>query len=120
MPRLWLVLGCLSGLLAVGLSAWAAHGLEAGAAARVASAITMQGWHALALLAVGLLAERRPGWAIQAAGTCFTLGMLGFCGALWVGALTGGPARMAPLGGTLLMLGWLVLGLAVLKRPVAA
>ena len=95
MSRLWLVLGSLSGLLAVGLSAWAAHGLEAGAAARVASALTMQGWHALALLAVGILAERRPGWAVQAAGTCFVLGMLGVCGALWVGALTGGPARLA-------------------------
>jgi uncharacterized membrane protein YgdD (TMEM256/DUF423 family) len=80
----------------------------------------MQGWHALALLAVGILAERRPGWAVQAAGTCFVLGMLGFCGALWVGALTGGPARLAPLGGTLLMLGWLLLALAALKRPEAA
>ena len=55
MHRLWLALGALAGLGAVALSAWAAHGLPhrlpAPALASVQSAITMQGWHALALLA---------------------------------------------------------------------
>lgn len=120
MHRLWLAIGALAGLDAVALSAWAAHGLphrlEPAALASVQSAITMQGWHALALLATGLMAERGRRLA-HVAGAAFTLGMLLFCGTVWWGALTGhslGP--VAPTGGTLLMLGWLALFVAALKR----
>ncbi|MBO1076705.1 DUF423 domain-containing protein [Roseomonas marmotae] len=117
MARLWLVLGALSGGVAVGLSAWAAHGLAPEQAALAASALTMQGWHALALLAVGLLAERRGGWAVHLAGGGFVLGALCFCGAVWWRALTGGSlGGVAPFGGTLLMLAWLMLALAAGRR----
>ena len=51
MGRIWLVLGALSGGVAVGLSAWASHGLSPEQARLASSALTMQGWHALALLA---------------------------------------------------------------------
>ncbi|PHK94419.1 hypothetical protein CR162_13050 [Pseudoroseomonas rhizosphaerae] len=121
MPRLWLVLGALSGLVAVALSAWAAHGLVLDEAdhRRVQSALTMQGWHALALLAVGLLAERRPGARLpHLAGGCFVLGSLGFCGAVWWLVLRGWSLGIAPQGGTLLMLGWLLLAAAALRKPV--
>ncbi|WP_241665410.1 DUF423 domain-containing protein [Teichococcus oryzae] len=120
LSRFWLFIGALSGLSAVALSAWAAHGLaprldEAGY--RMAqSALTMQGWHALALLATGLLAERRAGRLAHYAGGCFLLGSLGFCGAVWWLVLTGASLGIAPLGGTLLMLGWLLLALAGLGR----
>ena len=61
MHRLWLITGALAGLIAVGLSAWAAHGLparlEPARMAAVQNALTMQGWHALALLLAGLMAE---------------------------------------------------------------
>ncbi len=117
MARLWLVLGALSGGVAVGLAAWAAHGLAPDQAARVAPALDMQGWHALALLATGLLAERRGGRLPHAAGACFALGTLGFCGALWWHALTGGSlGRVAPTGGMLLMLGWVLLAVAGARR----
>ncbi len=117
MGRLWLVLGSLSGSAAVGLAAWAAHGLEAAQAAQVSSALTMQGWHALALLATGLLAERRGGVLVNLAGAGFALGALAFCFAIWWRALTGtslGP--VAPLGGTTLMLAWLFLAAAAARR----
>jgi uncharacterized membrane protein YgdD (TMEM256/DUF423 family) len=118
MARLWLVLGALSGCGAVGLSAWTAHGLEPAQAALAASALTMQGWHALALLATGLLAERRRGWAVHLAGGGFALGALCFCGAVWWRAITGGSlGGVAPFGGTLLMLAWLVLAVAAARRP---
>jgi uncharacterized membrane protein YgdD (TMEM256/DUF423 family) len=121
LSRAWLCAGALSGLLAVALSAWAAHGLaprldEAGNR-MVQSALTLQGWHALALLATGLLAERRAGRLVHYAGGCFLLGSLGFCGAVWWLVLTGTSIGVAPLGGTLLMLGWLLLALAGLRRP---
>jgi len=117
MGRIWLVLGALMGGVAVGLAAWAAHGLTPDQAARVAPALDMQGWHALALLATGLLAERRGGRLVHWAGGCFFLGVLGFAGALWWHALTGGSlGRVAPTGGMLLMLGWLLLAAAGARR----
>jgi len=120
MHRLWLFLGALSGLIAVALSAWAAHGapaaLEAAPRRAIDSALAMQGWHALALLAAGLMAERGRRLA-HAAGAAFALGILLFCGAVWWGAMGGvalGP--VAPAGGMLLMAGWLLLGLSALAR----
>lgn len=120
MHRLWLALGALAGLGAVALSAWAAHGLPhrlpAPALASVQSAITMQGWHALALLATGLMAERGRRFA-HLAGIAFALGLALFCGAVWYGALAGiSLGSVAPTGGTLLMAGWLALFAAALKR----
>jgi len=119
MHRLWLALGALAGLAAVALSAWAAHGLQALDARSLAAAqgaITMQGWHALALLATGLMAERGRRLA-HVAGIAFTVGMALFCGAVWWGVLRGSSLGLvAPTGGTLLMAGWLALFLAALKR----
>ncbi|WP_431283268.1 DUF423 domain-containing protein [Humitalea sp. 24SJ18S-53] len=120
MARIWLVLGSLAGFLAVALSAYAAHGLAArpdAARLAVANALDMQGWHALALLAVGLLADRRTGLVVHLAGGAFAIGLVLFCGAVWWGALVGvslGP--VAPIGGTLLMVGWLLLALAAATK----
>jgi len=120
MHRFWLITGALAGLIAVGLSAWAAHGLparlEPTRISAVQNALTMQGWHALALLIAGLMAERGRALA-HGAGAAFLAGMVLFCGAVWAGALSGqslGP--IAPLGGMLLMLGWGILALAALRR----
>ncbi|EHL95472.1 hypothetical protein HMPREF9946_05159 [Acetobacteraceae bacterium AT-5844] len=117
LSRLWLVLGALSGCVAVGLAAWAAHGLDAVQAAQVSSALTMQGWHALALLATGLLAERRSGPFVHLAGAGFALGALAFCFAVWWRALAGTSlGSVAPIGGTTLMLGWIFLAIAAARR----
>lgn len=119
MHRPWLALGALAGLGAVALSAYAAHGarLDPARMAILQNGITMQGWHALALLATGLLAERRPGWAVQLAGAGFALGMLLFCGAVYAVSLGGvSLGGVAPVGGVALMLGWLALALAALRR----
>ncbi len=121
MPRLWIAAGALAGLLTVALSAWSAHGL-AGDPARLrlaGTAIQQGGWYALALLATGLLAERWGGRAVTAAGACFLLGTVLFCGAVWFVALTGtSPGPVAPVGGVLLMLGWVCLFVAaVARRP---
>jgi uncharacterized membrane protein YgdD (TMEM256/DUF423 family) len=116
MQRLWIGLGALAGLLAVAMAALAAHTLADPAARPIAArGIEMQGWHALALLAVGLWAPR-GGLLAHLAGAAFVLGMLGFCGAVYALALGGaqlGP--LAPTGGTLLMLGWAFLGLSALR-----
>lgn len=117
MQRLWVGAGALAGLGAVAMAAFAAHGLQdydPAAREMVAQAVQMQGWHALALLATGLWA-RRGGRLADLAGAAFVLGLLAFCGAVYALALGGvhaGP--LAPVGGTLLMLGWALLGASAL------
>lgn len=119
MSRLWITAGALAGLLAVALSAWAAHGLavEPARLRMAESAIQQQGWHALALVATGLLAERWGGRLLAGAGACFLLGIVLFCGGVWFVVLRGvSPGPVAPVGGTLLMLGWLLLAIAGATR----
>ena len=120
MHRLWLFLGAIAGLVVVGLSAWAAHGTPAGfeGAQRraVDNALMIQGWHALALIAAGLMAEGGRRLA-HLAGAAFAIGTAMFCGAVWWGVLMGaslGP--VAPMGGTLLMAGWFLLFIAALQK----
>jgi uncharacterized membrane protein YgdD (TMEM256/DUF423 family) len=120
MHRIWLGSGALAGAAAVALSAWLAHGaparLDAARLGMAQSAATMLGWHALALLAVGLWAERRASRWPHLAGGAFVLGLLLFCGGV-LGAAAGvrlGP--IAPAGGTLLIAGWLLLLPAALRR----
>jgi uncharacterized membrane protein YgdD (TMEM256/DUF423 family) len=113
MQRSWIALGSLAGLTAVAMAAVAAHGLgglDPAALAMVRSALEMQGWHALALLGCGLWAPR-GGRLVDCAGAAFTAGILLFCGAVYAQGLFGIRLGMvAPVGGTLLMLGWLLLG----------
>ena len=112
MGRVWIGLGALAGLIAVALAALAAHELEAIGPARLGmlrSGVQMQGWHALALLACGLWAPR-GGRLADAAAAAFAFGILLFCGAVDTLALTGiSLGVLAPVGGTLLMVGWALL-----------
>jgi len=116
--RVWIGIGALFGLSAVAMSALAAHGLGSlppSALHMVESAIQMQGWHALALLATGLWSGR-GGRLADAAGVAFSAGVLLFCGAVYALALTGiSLGIMAPAGGTILMIGWALLGLSALR-----
>jgi uncharacterized membrane protein YgdD (TMEM256/DUF423 family) len=123
MQRIWIALGSLAGLTAVAMAAQAAHGmawLDPPALAMMRSAIEIQGWHALALLACGLWSPsggRLADWA----GAAFALGIVLFCGAVYAVALSG--VRLgfiAPLGGTLLMVGWLLLGLSAVVTTRSA
>ena len=68
MSRIWIAAGALAGLLAVALSAWAAHGLSLDAARTrmIDNALTQQGWHALALVAAGEGITLVPSLALEA------------------------------------------------------
>jgi uncharacterized membrane protein YgdD (TMEM256/DUF423 family) len=117
--RLWVGAGALAGLSAVAMAAFAAHGLQGydpAAREMVAQAVQMQGWHALALLFCGVWAPR-AGWLADAAGAAFVIGLLAFCGGVYSLALFGTRLpNVAPTGGTLLMLGWLLLFASALRR----
>lgn len=118
MPRLWIGLGSLAGSTAVAMAALAAHGLawlDPPALQMVRNTIEMHGWHALALLACGLWAPR-GGRLVDAAAAAFALGILLFCGAVYALALAQlRLAMLAPIGGTLLILGWILFGLSAFR-----
>jgi uncharacterized membrane protein YgdD (TMEM256/DUF423 family) len=116
--RLWIAAGALVGLGTVAMSAYAAHGLasaEPAAQVMVRDAVQIQGWHALALLFCGLWRER-AGRLADVAGLAFLVGLIAFCGGVYAIALFGiRLPDVAPTGGTLLMLGWLLLFLSALR-----
>ncbi len=110
--RGWVALGAVYGALAVGAAAGAAH---LGSSPALLSAVQMHGWHALALVACGLWGAR-GGWLRHAAGTAFAVGVLLFSGSIYAGAFGVRVGPVAPVGGTLLMLGWLALAVSALRR----
>jgi uncharacterized membrane protein YgdD (TMEM256/DUF423 family) len=102
-----LLAAATSGFLAVLLGAFASHGLQLDG--------QQQGWmdlanryhfyHTLALLVAALLPPRR---LLTLAVAAWLAGILLFCGSLYLAAMT--PLRlfwMTPLGGLMLLLGWL-------------
>lgn len=114
--RGWVAAGALVGLLAVMAAAFAAHGGDPETARSRASGAQMLGWHAMALVAVGLWGAQ-GGRLGHAAGTLFVAGLVLFCGAVY-SPIFGGPGlgMTAPVGGGLLMLGWVAFGLSALIR----
>jgi uncharacterized membrane protein YgdD (TMEM256/DUF423 family) len=121
MERLLIGVGALAGAAAVALAAARAHlfapRLGAAELAMLDSALAIMAMHALALLAAALLLARWGGAALRLAGVAFMAGTPLFCGAVLLRALAGislGP--VAPLGGSLLILGWLALLAAAVAR----
>lgn len=121
MQRLWLVIGAVSGFLAVAAGAFGAHAL-AGLEERYLNVFKLaaqyQMYHALALVLLGVLpASRRT----TAAGVGFLGGTAVFCGSLYLLALTkaGGWGAITPIGGVLFLIGWSALAWAALRRPAA-
>jgi uncharacterized membrane protein YgdD (TMEM256/DUF423 family) len=126
--RRFLAAGALLALLSVAAGAFAAHGLKGSLDAYrlgiFETAARYQMYHALALLLVGTLAaigQFSLAW-LRASALAFAGGILLFCGSLyalafaapkWFGAVT-------PLGGLMFIAGWLLLSIAVLKRPKSA
>jgi uncharacterized membrane protein YgdD (TMEM256/DUF423 family) len=121
MDRVFFLIGSVSAFIAVGLGAFAAHGLksrlEPAMLATFETGVRYHMYHALALLAVGWACSRWPGSAANASGWLFVLGTVLFSGSLyalglsgvrWLGAIT-------PLGGAALLAGWLCLAWAAWK-----
>ena len=111
--RIFIVLGALSAATSVALSAAAAHmpALQA-AGASFSSALAQQQFHALGLVAVGLLLTRLQSRWLVASGVLMLLGTLLFCLNLYARLIWGWDAARAavPWGGSAFILSWLVLG----------
>ncbi len=122
LARTFLFLGGVGMLLAVALGAFGAHALKKTLApdlmAVYQTAVNYHVYHALGLLAVGLLALHLPESALlRWAGILLAVGVLLFSGSLyalslsgirWLGAIT-------PFGGIAFMIAWLLLAVAVIR-----
>ena len=106
----------LLGLAAVALGAAGSHLLPQDMLPLWQTAVSYQFWHVLAAL-ICLVASRQAGlqrllWSVP----FFWLGMIFFSGSLYCKALQidWWPVQLAPIGGSLLMLGWLIAALVTL------
>lgn len=120
--KIWIVLAGVLGAVAVGLGAYASHGLgfiedaavREATRATLQTAVQQQMFHALALLGVGALAQRHESRWLAVAGVLFTVGVLLFSGLIYLRILGGVDSLRAfvPWGGSSLILGWLALAVA--------
>ncbi len=116
--KVWWCVAALSGAMVVLLGAYAAHGLAARTTEAMVSAVETgvryQAWHTLAIMIV--LVWRRvhsltgQHWVLA----LWALGTSAFSGSLYLMALAGlNLGIITPIGGLLLMAGWLALGAVV-------
>jgi uncharacterized membrane protein YgdD (TMEM256/DUF423 family) len=125
LSRCSLVAASLAAALAVALGAFGAHALRGALDERALAlwhtATSYQFWHALALLAVGVLARTRATPALRFAAIAFAVGIVAFCASLYALAL-GAPRALGavtPLGGLAFIAGWLALALHAWRDAAA-
>jgi uncharacterized membrane protein YgdD (TMEM256/DUF423 family) len=116
-------------LLAVGLGAFGAHGIQdqvdLKAYANWQTAAEYQFYHGLALLGLTALHDRLHARVVSLVRILFVLGVICFSGSLYLLAIrqmlgAEGLVRflgpITPLGGTLFLAGWIVLLISALRR----
>jgi len=125
--RTILCAGAVLGGLAVILGAFGAHGLKDAIPQWVADpaeqakrldawevAVRYQMYHALALLVIGIVAQRQTSNGLLWSAGLFVFGVLIFSGFLYGYALSGVKilGAIVPLGGTAMIIGWIVFAIS--------
>jgi uncharacterized membrane protein YgdD (TMEM256/DUF423 family) len=120
--QLFLFLGALACMLAVLLGAFGAHALRGKLTAELLAiyqtAVQYHFWHALGLLAIGIVAMHLPtsaplkwaGWLMLGGIVLFSgsLYLLAITGVRWLGAIT-------PVGGAAFIASWALLAFAIAR-----
>jgi uncharacterized membrane protein YgdD (TMEM256/DUF423 family) len=123
MGQVFVTLGSFSALTGVGMGAFGAHGLKhllsPEAMAIYQTAVNYQMWHALGLIAVGVIRYQAPenrmvawsGWIMFAGIVIFSgsLYLLALLNLTWLGMIT-------PIGGVCFILAWLLLSVSLIKK----
>ncbi|MRH44015.1 DUF423 domain-containing protein [Aquibacillus halophilus] len=119
--KIFLLLGVINGFLAVALGAFGTHGLEGKLTEKAIKtwekAVTYQMFHTIALLVTALLIGKFQATGFVTAGWFFLAGIILFSGSLYIYAPTGIKtfAMITPLGGLAFLIGWVILGYAIIK-----
>lgn len=120
---MWIVIASINLAIAVMLGAFGAHGLKA-----VATPEQLAWWHtatdyffyhAIGLLTLGILVKCVPHFPIKMSFLFLQVGILIFCGSLYLMAL-GLPkflGAITPTGGLMFILGWLTLAWKAYHQP---
>ena len=130
--RLWFFCGAMLAGLGVLNGAYAAHGLEdrllpiyeeqpnllPHRLAQYETGVRYQMYHAIGLLAVGLVGSRKKSPLFDLAGFGFVMGIVVFSGLLYLMAFTGLRVlgAITPLGGVAFIAGWVLLAVAALRK----
>lgn len=117
--KIILILAAFLGFFGILLGALGAHALEEtllerGTESAWNTAVLYHLFHTVALLAAGVWLRSASGHLLAAAATCWLAGTLAFSGSLYWLSL-GGPGFLGPitpLGGLVLMAGWLLSAIA--------
>ncbi|MER2006067.1 MAG: DUF423 domain-containing protein [Psychrobacillus sp.] len=122
--KFFIIAGAINGFLSVALGAFGAHLLEGRVAdkylATWETAVQYQMFHALALVAIGILMSSKllgPVSQLNVAGYLILAGIVIFSGSLYVLSLTGISilGAITPIGGVAFLIGWVMLIVATVK-----
>lgn len=120
MMKLFIILGALNTMMAVGTGAFGAHGLENKLSEKYMSvwekATMYQMYHGLGLLIIGVISGTTA-INVNWAGWLLFFGIVFFSGYLYILALTQIRilGAITPIGGVLFIAGWLMLIIATFK-----
>lgn len=123
--KLFSSLGSLSMLLGVAFGAFGSHGLKAKVTSEMLATwntgVQYHLVHALGLILVGIICQLLPeAPLVKVAGWLLVAGTVLFSGSLYILVLSGVRAfgMIAPVGGLSFLVGWFLLGLAIMKTAV--
>ena len=114
LDRSMIAVGAVSAMVAVGAGSFGAHFLRTRLSDELLTVFETgaryQMYHALALVAVGLVLSRGAGVPAVWAGWLFIVGSIIFSGSLYALAITGARwwGAITPVGGVCFILGWAV------------
>lgn len=122
--KLFIIAGAVNAFLAVALGAFGAHALKEKLSEKYLAiwetAVQYQMFHALALIAIGILMSSKligPVSSLNTAGYLMIAGIVLFAGSLYVLSLTGIGilGAITPIGGVAFLAGWIMLIVAAMK-----
>ena len=122
--KLFIIAGAINGFLAVALGAFGAHALKERLSEKYLAiwetAVQYQMFHAVALIAIGILMSSKligPVSSLNTAGYLMIAGIILFSGSLYVLSLTGIGVlgAITPIGGVAFLIGWIMIIVAAAK-----
>ncbi|MBS4223488.1 DUF423 domain-containing protein [Lederbergia citrea] len=121
--KAFIIFGAINALLAVGLGAFGAHALEDKLEPKYLevwkTGVTYQMFHALGLIAIGILVGNVPASSLLSwSGWLMLTGIILFSGSLYILSISGIKVlgAITPLGGVAFLISWLLLIIFAVKH----